>query len=285
MHLIIKCLFLLGLILMLNVNSANAQSKKKTLYAKGNNVDSATISAEDEQQLIATKAVTFRNTVKWNVTALLVDGYNLGYERQLYKFVSADAALKIRPFNSIPQRDFVIDRLYKGATLNAKNYMREAELQQTSLTVMLKFYLNFLNESKNEGYYLGLYSRLERNVFRGKLHYITPAETIEFTHLDITQLKAGVGLMLGYTTMFFSKRLMLDFYILGLQFADSRYNYAFSEVFTEALSQDIQSEIVENSKAHYASEILSAPNQPLKIQNNARLKQLVTFGVSVGFRF
>lgn len=258
----------------------NQQNPNRKAIVAANNAN-----ADDSVIVQTAKAVVFRNTIKWNATALLMNGINLGYERQLYKFVSADAALKFRPYSELPQRDFVIDRLYRRASQNAKNYMRQADLQQYSLTVMLRFYLNFLNERKNQGYYLALFNRLEHNNYKGKLNYVAPNQSVIFTNLDITQTKAGVGLMMGYTTALLSRRLVLDFYILGVQMADTRYNFKFSEVFSAADAKHIQSEISTNFNSKFSSTITSKDAAPLRVQTNARLQQWLTFGVSLGFKF
>lgn len=264
----------------LSAMAQNQQNPNRKAIVAANNTN-----ADDSVIVQTAKAVVFRNTIKWNATALLMNGINLGYERQLYKFVSADAALKFRPYSELPQRDFVIDRLYRRASQNAKDYMRQADLQQMSLTVMLRFYLNFLNDKKNQGYYLALFNRLEYNQYKGKLNYVSPHQEVTFTHLDITQTKAGLGLMMGYTTALFSKRLVLDFYILGVQMADTRYNFKFSNVFTASQELAIQEEIAYNFNAKFTADITSKDAAPLRVQTNARLQQWLTFGVSLGFKF
>lgn len=158
-----------------------------------------------------------KNSIKVNLSSLVLRNYNFTYERSLSKHLSFSLGFRSMPYGDVPMEGFISDQI-NDQSIN----LSRLKLGNFAITPEIRYYFS---SKGNQGFYAAPYARY-------LVYDLTAPITVEdktsgqFMQVDrdfkgkITSMNGGV--MFGVQYPLWKNRLVVDFWIVGAHFGSSK---------------------------------------------------------------
>lgn len=162
-----------------------------------------------------------RNLIKWNLSSLVFKNYHFTYERGLTKHISASISYRYMPKGTLPFES----QLTNVINSNDINFSR-FQMGNTALTPQINFYLG---KGNLKGFYIAPFGRFANFDLSAPITYTTvvSGQNIKTTADFTGSIKSSSGgLLLGIQGNL-SKRIVLDFWLVGAHYGNSKGDLVF----------------------------------------------------------
>lgn len=214
----------------------------------------------------------YKNGVKLNTAALILNNASLLYERSLNNHWTVQAGAGYRWGGSIPKA-FGLGSLI--VTSNSKG------LRGYSFTPEVRYYFNFCEcGGSPSGLYAGLYTRLTKLYGELSFHYWNGTDFIDALGASNFR-ELGVGLQIGYQ-LIFKERFLVDFMFAGPRLSTNRIRFTLDSDDVEALVPIIEEEI--NKRLDWLGMDPISINPSPEIETNFGFKNF-RYAIGIGILF
>jgi len=172
------------------------------------------------------------NTVKVNLSSLVLKNFSLQYERGITKHISAALGIRIQPKGSLP-----FQTTAKNTFPDAEFNFADISMGNTAITPEVRFYLG---AGRNRGFYIAPYARYAKFNMSLPINFQGQngnEEAIFDGH--VTSFSGGVMFGMQYTI---GKMVVLDIWAIGAHYGGSNGNATFtpSQPLTNQEQQSLQ---------------------------------------------
>lgn len=157
-----------------------------------------------------------KNVIKTNLSGLLINNYNITYERSILKKMSLSVGFRYMPKTTVPLKS-TLEKYLDNPDIKINDF----EMGNMAITPELRLYLS---AGKLKGFYIAPYVRYASFDLTVPVTYDRPGFTTKPTVLfngKITSLSAGLLLGMQYNI---AKKLVLDFWLIGAHYGTSNGN-------------------------------------------------------------
>jgi hypothetical protein len=233
----------------------------------------------------ANQKVFDKNIIKFNLTSLPFNNYELQYERLLMKKISLTLSGRVQPYGGLPAFKTVQSFLNKP---DFTNDLEKIKMWNQVITSELRFYLG--KKPGARGFYLAPFARYSniRVDFNGfEFDFADISAPVDFSYSKQVNFKGNIrgitgGLMLG-SQWRLGKSIYLDWWIIGASIGKSKGSID-GLVALDQNEQDFVREELENLDIPFVNYDLKISDTGVKMKFNGSFATLRS-GIAIGLKF
>jgi hypothetical protein len=207
-----------------------------------------------------------KNQVKLNLSAFVLKGINLQYERQLGPRITAALGYGMIPTTGIPFKSYITKQV-NNSDVSVGNFTFSSSV----ITPEVRYY--FGKDGAFHGFYIAPYMRIGSFKIDGPIEYTGSNKDRKTAVFNGIMHSIAAGLMMG-SSFELSKKIYLDWWIVGASIGGS--NGSVNAV--TQLAPDEQAELKHNL------DNLNIPLTKIQSEVNANGATITTTGNAVGLR-
>ncbi len=154
-----------------------------------------------------------KNIIKTNLSSLVLNNYNITYERSFAKKMSLSVGIRYMPKGQLPLKG-TIEKLIDDPNVKINDF----QVGNFAITPEVRFYLS---AGKLKGFYIAPYARYASFDVSIPVTYDNPNYTTKPTVVFNGKISSFSGGLLLGTQFNIAKKLVLDFYIIGAHYGSS----------------------------------------------------------------
>ncbi len=222
-----------------------------------------------------------KNMAKVNLSAFAGKGFGLQYERQVGKRITVALGYSAIPASSIAFKSFIENQINndqaKAAVVDIKNF----SLGTSIFTPEARYY--FGRDGSFHGLYLAPYVRFGHYNLEGPITYTTSTGARRDVFFNGSLNATTGGLMMG-STFHLSKRLYLDWWIIGASIGGASGNFVAKTELSSTEQQSLKSQL-DNLDIKFTNIKSEVNGSGATVASSGSIAGVRGLGFNVGIRF
>lgn len=217
-----------------------------------------------------------KNVGKVNLSAFVLKGIGLQYERQVGKKITVALAYSNIPTTTLPFQSYIKNQI-NAPSVNISQF----KLGTLVFTPEARFYLG--KKGAFEGFYLAPYARISNYKLNGPVNFTVGQEATR-SALFSGKLTSFTGGLMAGSSFSLSKIIYLDWWIAGASIGAGKGNFS-AKIDLTAEEQESLKNVLDKVNIPFTSIENTVNSDGARVTTKGKLVGLRGLGINLGIRF